>query len=451
MIETRDRQKEISTMKPIKSVLQTRREFFAVISTGAALLRGTKCFGTGRSDGPNILLLGSASNHNIGSMAHIPVTLAMLETYLPEVTVSVWPSSSMPSEWWRMVTSRFPAIRAVTDGKGESYSSCPTVSAEKAIDRADFILHGSSGGFSSAARLKTAYQRSGKPFGVYGITLANLKPEWAELLDRAAFLFLRDSVSAERMRRAGLKTPVIDFAPDSAFAFDLVNRPFADAFLDQHRLTEKKFLCVIPRFRTTPRWLWEKRPMSEAEQRIDERNERMIEGDHRPVLETMRRILSETDFSILLCPEEQSQMELGRRILYEPLTETERSRVVLCDRFWRPDEALGVYVRSAGLFGLEMHSPIFCVSHGIPAIVCRFKEQTSKGIMWRDIGLGDWLFDVDDAAAMKRLSTAALSFCRDPERTGATASAAGNRVAALQKNRMETLRAAMKLPPLSQP
>lgn len=436
-------------MKPIESVLQTRRDFLAVISTGAAILRGTKCFGTGRSDGPNILLLGSASNHNIGSMAHVPATLAMLETYLPEVSVSVWPSSSMPSEWWRMVTSRFPAIRPVTGGKGESNSFCSGESAEEAIDRADFILHGSSGGFSSAARLKTAHQRSGKPFGVYGITLASVKPEWTELLDRAAFLFLRDSVSVERMRRSGLKTPEIDFAPDSAFAFDLVNRPFADAFLKQHHLTERKFLCVIPRFRTTPRWLWGKRPMSETERKLDERNERMAEGDHRHVLETMRRILSETDFSILLCPEDQSQMALGRRILYGPLAEAERSRVVLCEHFWRPDEALGVYVRSAGLFGLEMHSPIFCIGHGVPAIVCRFAEQTTKGIMWRDIGLGDWLFDVDDAAAMERLSTAALSFCREPERAGAIASAARNRVAVLLKSRMETLRAALKLPPLS--
>ena len=43
-----------------------------------------------------------------------------------------------------------------------------------------------------------------------------------------------------------------------------------------------------------------------------------------------------------------------------------------------------------GLFGSEMHSPIMALSNGIPAIVCRFAEQTTKGIMC-DIGLGDWL------------------------------------------------------------
>jgi hypothetical protein len=33
------------------------------------------------------------------------------------------------------------------------------------------------------------------------------------------------------------------------------------------------------------------------------------------------------------------------------------------------------------LFGLEMHSPIMAIGNGIPAIVGRFAEQTSKGFM----------------------------------------------------------------------
>jgi hypothetical protein len=53
-------------------------------------------------------------------------------------------------------------------------------------------------------------------------------------------------------------------------------------------------------------------------------------------------------------------------------------KVVWRDRFWLPDEALGVFTRSAGLFGSEMHSPIMCIGSGIPAIVCRWSEQSSK-------------------------------------------------------------------------
>jgi hypothetical protein len=87
--------------------------------------------------------------------------------------------------------------------------------------------------------------------------------------------------------------------------------------------------------------------------------------------------------------------------------------VVWREQFWLTDEALSTYVRSAGLFGLEMHSPIMCIGNSVPAIVCRFTEQTSKGIMWRDIGLGDWLFDFDVDEEIPRLVPAVLKMVRD--------------------------------------
>ncbi len=85
------------------------------------------------------------------------------------------------------------------------------------------------------------------------------------------------------------------------------------------------------------------------------------------------------------------------------------------DHYWLTDEAVSTYVRSAGIFGLEMHSPIMALGNGIPAIVGRFAEQTSKGFMWRDIGLGDWLFDFDDEADIARYVPAVLAMAKDPE------------------------------------
>jgi hypothetical protein len=81
--------------------------------------------------------------------------------------------------------------------------------------------------------------------------------------------------------------------------------------------------------------------------------------------------------------------------------------------FWLTDEALSVYVRSAGLFGLEQHSPIMCIGNGIPALVGRFKEQTSKGYMWYNIGLEDWFFDSDNEEQMGRLIPTVLSLVND--------------------------------------
>ena len=97
-------------------------------------------------------------------------------------------------------------------------------------------------------------------------------------------------------------------------------------------------------------------------------------------------------------------------------------------------------MRSAGLFGLEMHSPIMCVGNGVPAIVCRFAEQTSKGFMWRDIGLGDWLFDFDQEADIRRLVPAVLAMAKDPAAARAKVAQAQAFVQQRQRETMAVLR-----------
>ncbi|HBJ34401.1 MAG TPA: polysaccharide pyruvyl transferase family protein, partial [Planctomycetaceae bacterium] len=91
------------------------------------------------------------------------------------------------------------------------------------------------------------------------------------------------------------------------------------------------------------------------------------------------------------------------------------------------------YTRSAGLFGLEMHSPIMCIGNGVPAIVCRFAEQTSKGIMWRDIGLRDWLFDMDKEDEIERIVPTVLSLVTNPDAAKAKVQSAAEKVKELQR------------------
>ena len=139
----------------------------------------------------------------------------------------------------------------------------------------------------------------------------------------------------------------------------------------------------------------------------------MKEHDHAPLRDAIVRVVRETKLKVLLCPEDITQMAVGKEMLYDKLPEDVKPRVVLRENFWLTNEALSVYVRSAGLFGSEMHSPIMAVGNGIPAIVCRFAEQTSKGFMWRDIGLGDWLFDFDIEVETQRLSATVLALAND--------------------------------------
>jgi polysaccharide pyruvyl transferase WcaK-like protein len=258
-------------------------------------------------------------------------------------------------------------------------------------------------------------RHTGKPFGVYGITYGGFGTSEKDLLGKARFAFFRDSVSLAKAKSDGIKCPVMAFAPDGAFAADVRDDEAAKTFLSRHGLEEGKFLCCIPRLRYTPYWKIHGRPMDAEADRKHARNEALQEHDHAPLREAIVAVTRRRPATkVLLCPEDRSQMAVGKEMLLDKLPADVRENVVWREDFWLTDEALATYVRSAGLFGLEMHSPIMCVGNGVPAIVCRFAEQTSKGFMWRDVGLGEWLFDFDREEEMKRLTPAVLSLLDDP-------------------------------------
>ena len=140
----------------------------------------------------------------------------------------------------------------------------------------------------------------------------------------------------------------------------------------------------------------------------------MKEHDHAPLRAAITAVVRETPLKVLVCPEDETQMEVGKEMLVDKLPDDVKAKVVWREKYWLTDEAVSTYIRSAGLFGLEMHSPIMCIGNGVPAIVCRFVDQTYKGIMWRDIGLGDWLFDMDVEEEVARLVPTVLALAKDP-------------------------------------
>jgi polysaccharide pyruvyl transferase WcaK-like protein len=184
--------------------------------------------------------------------------------------------------------------------------------------------------------------------------------------------------------------------------------------------------------------------------RIDHaNNERMKEHDHAPLRKAITEVVRNTDMKVLLCPEDESQVEVNRENLYAPLPADVKERVVLRRTFWLPSEAVSTYARSAGLVSNEMHSPILAIGHDVPAIVCRWKEQTSKGFMWADIGLGDWLFDMDDSDDLHRIAPAALWIAKNPAMAKARARKARKYAASLHRQSMAGLKQQLDRTPRS--
>jgi polysaccharide pyruvyl transferase WcaK-like protein len=392
---------------------------------------------------PRILLRSSWATVNIGDIAHTPGVLRLLEAHLPQAEVWLWPSK-VDNGVEDLLLDRFPSLKIV-DGSRDLAA---------AFAECDFLLHGSGANFvaqSSVMQWLSSEKSKGKPFGVYGITLGP-KQSWktqpdppevtaaaVEVLNRAAFVYFRDSESLRFARAEGLTVPVAAYGPDGAFACDLGNPAKAEMFLREHRLDPGKFLCVIPRARYTPSWR-----MPGKEGTLDPvkaaRNDAMLEHDHAPLREAIVRVVRETDCKVLVCPEDMTQMQIGKDVLYDPLPSDVKERVVWRADYWLTDEALSVYRQSAGLFGNELHSAIMCIGNGIPAVVCRWAEQTSKGTMWRDIGLDSWLFDLDDERQCAGVAEAVPEIAKHPRAAVEKARGAQMRVEALQAESMAVLR-----------
>jgi hypothetical protein len=352
--------------------------------------------------GPHILLRSAWQTVNIGDIGHTPGVLRLLAEHVPKARVTLWPAD-IGNGVEEMLKRNFPNVRLArtADEVKSAFVDC------------DFFLHGSGPSLVGAKQLARWKKETGKPYGIYCITFASTDAEAKDLISGARFAYFRDSVSLKFAKDQGVTCPEMGFGPDGAFAVNVRDDGAAAAFMKAHDLEEGKFLCVIPRLRYTPYWKIRGKPMTAEDDRRNARNEEMKEHDHAPLREVIAAVTRQTGLKVLVCPEDQSQMAVGKQMLVDPLPDDVKARVVWREKYWLTDEAVSTYVRSAGLFGLEMHSPIMCVGNGIPAIVCRFKEQTSKGLMWRDIGLGDWLFDMDEEKDVARLGPTVLSLVQN--------------------------------------
>jgi polysaccharide pyruvyl transferase WcaK-like protein len=372
-----------------------------------------------------ILLVSSWQTVNIGDVGHTPGVLALLEAHLPGVEVLLRPHA-VGDGVKAMLLRRFPKLNLVEgpEAEADAFLTCT------------FLLHGSGPYLVGQDLVQRWLEETGKPFGVFGITLPPSRREAVSLLGHSAFTGFRDPDSLALAQAHGLTDDRFFFGPDGAFAVDLADDDGAAAFLEEVGLEPGTFYCCIPRWRNTPYWEIKDRPFDPDK---EARNRARVEQDHAPLIDGICRIVRETGKRVLLCPEDRSQVALARTAILERLPDDVRRRVACRNRFWLTDEAVSVYRQSLGVFGLEMHSPIMALGNGVPALVGRFAEQTSKGTMWRAIGLSDWLFDLDLEADRARYPEAIAGLAADPEAARHKAHAARECVRRLQNAMVQRL------------
>jgi polysaccharide pyruvyl transferase WcaK-like protein len=378
------------------------------MATPAAITFGTTALAiTAQAKPKRLLLRSSWQTVNIGDIAHTPGMLRLLEQHLPEVTVTLWPSS-VADGVQELLRSRFPKLQIATTKAAK----------EAALAECDFCLHGSGPGLVGWRELET-WKATGKPYGFGGVTLSDAElKDRRELLAGAKFVFCRDTDSLAALKASGITGPRMEFGPDATFALDLADDTRAEAVLREHKLEVGKFLCAVPRLRYTPYWKIHperKFPPGQIEERTAI-NGKFREMDHAKLREAIVAWVRQTGQRVLLCPEMTYAVEELKPLLFDPLPDDVKPHVTSLNRYWLTAEAASVYARAFAVVSFEMHSPIIAIANGTPAIHLRQPTDTRKGQMWRDVRLADWLFEIDSSEGQK-IAERLLAMHADTEKT----------------------------------
>lgn len=349
-----------------------------------------------------ILLRSSWQTVNIGDVSHTPGMLAAIGRAIPHARVTLWPCDLSLSVR-QMLSGRFPDLQII-EGTRDDLTD-PTSALCRAFEAADLLLHGSGPSVVTPEDLAAWSQRTCRPYGMMGITLDPIPDRVVPILNSAAFLFCRDTISMNRARQAGLRVPTIGFGPDAAFSCDLSNEQAACDLLARVGLANKPFVVVIPRMRYTPYHEIHGYEPSEHERGRAAVSQRHLASDMQLMADAIISLTTEDDVDVLIAPEMSYQVEMAARHLIPRIPERCRHRIHMVDFYWSLDVACSVYRRASLLVSMEMHSPILAVAQCTPAILVRQPTDTCKGQMWRDVGLSQWSFEIDSVKADELVST----------------------------------------------
>lgn len=378
-----------------KSSLSSRRTFLRTLLASGLTTPALQALAQDQS-APHILLRSGWQPINIGDVAHTLGALRLLQQYVPAAKITVWLASANDGVD-AMLRRNFPDVTFLHGGL-DTDGTPTNKQLQHAFQSASLVLHGSGPSIVSPPALNYA-RRLAKPYGIYGVTLSDRDLALHDLLPHAAFLFCRDTQSLDALKQSGLAPPQTGFAPDAAFAFDLRDDARAQTFLQSQALEPGKFICAVPRLRYTPYYRIHNRKPTAEDLRRDAVNDKFSEPDHAKLREAMTAYVRKTGNKVLVCPEMTYAIDTGKTLLIDPLPDDVKKNTAHRNTFWLPDEAASVYAKAAAVVSFEMHSPILALAAGTPAIYLRQPTDTRKGQMMRDIGLPDWIFEIDQTPA----------------------------------------------------
>ncbi|WP_052362024.1 polysaccharide pyruvyl transferase family protein [Geminisphaera colitermitum] len=359
---------------------------------------------------PVVLVRSGWQTVNIGDIAHTPGLLTLLQKFTPQADLILWPMNIDEHGAEAMIRHYFPGLPIVqgriTDGQPD------TPELRDAFTRADLLLYSSAPELHVAARDVPIWRALNpqKPYGFYGITIdrqslfariTNRKPldtSERDILDHASFVLCRETTTLDYLKRENIRAPLLDFTPDAVFGVNQYDTTRATAWLREKNLQPGRYICVIPRTRFAPYYKMQQRPPTENDLRREAYNAEHTSTDLGKLRDTITRWIRQTRLPVIVCPEMLFEVELSKTEIINKLPDDVRPLAVWKNTWWLPDEAAAIYRNAIALLSMECHSPIIAIAAGTPALYLRTPTETSKGQMWSDIGLGDWMIDLDSSS-----------------------------------------------------
>jgi polysaccharide pyruvyl transferase WcaK-like protein len=379
-----------------------RRHFLATVS--AALGASAIAAPAGRK---TILLQSAWDTVNIGDIGHTPGTLRVLEQHLPDVHVILW-AMKLDERVTAMLRARFPKVEIVQGsltGKTESDEQL-----RQAIARADLFIRNS--GMGQDTSFMEYCRKAGKPYGLFGqsyfpsMVEGHGAEERIALLNGASFLYCRETKTFDILKRGGVKTPVLEFGPDGCFGIDVRDDARGLATMEKLGLEERKFITLQLRTNTaklpgvddtrTPKL----NPLHPTPGQIADDERRAAK-----YRDLVTRWVRKTGHKVLIAPEVKKEMEHNRRLIHDPLPADIRRHVVNLEYFWNADEAASVFARAHTVVCHEPHSPIIALANGTPILHTYSEFHSPKCWMFQDIGLPEWLQEMDETPVEKMADT----------------------------------------------
>jgi polysaccharide pyruvyl transferase WcaK-like protein len=382
--------------------MHTRRHFIASVT---AALGGSVFAANGK---PKTILLQSAwDTVNIGDIGHTPGTLRVIEEHLPEVKVVLW-AMKLDERVTAMLKTRFPKVdilQGSLTGKGEK-----DVALQQAITGCDLFIRNS--GMGQDISFMQFCEKVGKPYGLFGQSYfpSMIEGKGAEeriaLLNAASFIYTRETKTLSILKNGGIKTPVLEFGPDGCFGIDVRDDERGLATMKKLGLEDKKFITLQLRTNTsklpgvddtrTPKL----NPLHPSPEQIADDERRAAK-----YRELVTMWVKKTGHKVLIAPEVKKEMEHNKRLIHDPLPPEIQKHVVNLEYFWNADEAASIFARAHTIVCHEPHSPIIALANGTPIIHTYSEFHSPKCWMFKDIGLGEWLMEMDETPAAKMAET----------------------------------------------